>query len=114
MIGGGFVVFLNDLHKANFDLLSSPAVFTNLDCERLSLFYIISGNDDLFRKRHAIYDFTGNHLMFTNFKNLNTDFCSSSKALIRLGLNLFNGYTDKYTNPLNILSCLGEQNARNR
>ena len=31
------------------------------------------------------------------------DFCSSSRALIRLGYNLYNSYSDKYTTTIDIL-----------
>lgn len=110
MIGGVFVKFLNNSHRVNFNLIANKSIFTNCDSERIALFYILSGNDDLFEKRHAIFNFSKNHLNFSNFKNTNTDFCSSSKALIRLGLNLFNGYTDRLTNPLIILNCLDLSN----
>lgn len=106
------MTFLNDLHKSNFVSLSKfyPQLFAYCDNERISLFYIISGNEDLFRKKHVLYDFINNHLIFKSFDSTNTDFCSSSKSLIRLALNLFNGYLDNFTSPLHILTSLGSDN----
>jgi len=37
-------------------------------------------------------------------------FCSTSKALIRLAYNLYCGYYDDYTNPLNLLCGLDSKN----
>jgi hypothetical protein len=104
--------FLNDSHKSKFNSISKfyPQMLAYCDNERISLFYIISGNDDLYRKKHVLYDFINNHLIFESFNSTNTDFCSSSKALIRLALNLFNGYSDTFTSPLQILGCLGSNN----
>jgi hypothetical protein len=104
------MIFLNDIHKYNFEKLVNQINLNMFDTERLALIYIISGNTDLFNKKNAIYDFSKNIINFCNFKQTNTDFCSSSKALIRLGVNLFNGYTDKYTDPLSLLQCLGYDN----
>jgi hypothetical protein len=106
------MTFLNALHKSNFVSLSKfyPQLFTHCDNERISLFYIISGNEDLFRKKHVLYDFFNNRLIFKSFDSTDTDFCSSSKSLIRLALNLFNGYLDNLTSPLHILASLGSDN----
>jgi hypothetical protein len=104
------MTFLNDIHKDNFYKLFTQAAIHSCDNERIALFYIISGNNDLFKKKYFIYDFNENTLKFFSFKQTKIDFCSSSKSLIRLALNLFNGYSDKYTNPLNLLSQLTYDN----
>lgn len=80
------------------------------DVERKSLLYIISHNEDLFKKRNYIYNFKENNINFNSLNSQNVDLCTSSKALVRLGFNLYNGYTDKYTNPLNIMACLDSKN----
>jgi len=38
------------------------------------------------------------------------DFSSSAKALIRLGFNLYNGYSDDRTNPMDIFYSLDSSN----
>lgn len=48
--------FLNRKHIEHYlDLVIGDHMHTG-DAERASLFYIISGNDDLYRKRRFIYD----------------------------------------------------------
>ena len=102
--------FLNNTHRDNFHKLIDISKIYMGDTERVSLFYILSGNDDLFSKKQSIYNFEENELNFHGFKKTKVDFCQSSKALIRLGLNLFNGYWDRYTNPLLILGYLDYTN----
>lgn len=102
--------FLNSLHESNYKKLAKKASLNIHDVERKSLFYIIAGNKDLFSKSSNIYNFNENCINFNSLNKSKTDFCSSSKALIRLGFNLFNGYTDKYTNPLFLLGCLDQDN----
>jgi hypothetical protein len=104
------MIFINDTHKTNYEeliVLSRPCIDT---AERVALFYILAGNKDLFKKKFSIYDFKRNVTKFHNFKHAKVDFCSSSKALIRLGFNLYNGYSDKYTNPLILLGILDTEN----
>ena len=49
--------FLNERHKERFKELLQSDNTNREDVERRSLFYILSGNGDLFRKRNHIYDF---------------------------------------------------------
>ncbi|MGV8150044.1 MAG: DUF6075 family protein [Alkaliphilus sp.] len=80
------------------------------DTDRKPLFYIMSSNDDLFNKSHFIYNFSENYINLDCLDSSKVDFCSSSKALIRLGFNLYNGYTDKHTSPVEIFYNLEEKN----
>ena len=61
------------------------------DLERLSMFYILSNNKDLSSKVNYIYDFKNRSIKSNCLDNEDVDFCSSSKKLIRLAFNLFNG-----------------------
>lgn len=79
------------------------------DTERISLFYIISGNKDLYSRRNAIYDFK-EHCIKRCMEDRKVDFSSGMYALIRLGFNLYNGYRDRYTTPLDLFYSLDEQN----
>lgn len=79
------------------------------DAERISLFYIISGSNDLYSKRSAIYDFK-EHCIKCCMEEREVDFSSGMYALIRLGFNLYNGYKDRHTTPLNLFYCLDGQN----
>jgi len=80
------------------------------DTERTSLFFILSGNDDLYSKVNHIYNFDENSIRPECFSTV--DLCSSSKALVRLGFNLFNGYTDDYTDVLSLFCNLDSQNSK--
>jgi hypothetical protein len=80
------------------------------DKERISLFYILSGNDDLYGKSRSIYDFSQHQIILDCLNNGDVDLCSSSRALIRLGYNLYNSYQDSDTSPIHILSGLDEDN----
>jgi hypothetical protein len=102
--------FLNLLHKKNFLHLVEISNLNLQDIERKALFYVLAGNSDLFSKKNCIYNFNNNSLIFNTFKYTNVDFSSSSKALIRLSLNLFNGYSDEFTNPFNLFFPLGNNN----
>ena len=103
-------VFLSSKHMENYlDLVMEDQMCTG-DVERASLFYIISGNDDLYRKQRFIYD-TKDHSIKRCLDNTDVDFSSSIKALIRLGFNLYNGWSDEYTTPVDLLGCL-DNNSR--
>ena len=81
------------------------------DMERASLFNIISGNNDIYRKRRFIYD-PKDHSIKRCLENRKVDFSSSMKALIRLGFNLYNGWSDEYTTPVDLLGCLDNNNKK--
>lgn len=62
------------------------------DCERLALFSILSGNDDLYSKVSFVYDFAEHCIKPDCLDDGSVDLCSSSRSLLRLGFNLFNGF----------------------
>jgi len=78
------------------------------DKERTSLFLIISGNDDLYRKAEHIYDFKNHWIKDECLTSSKVDFSSGSKALIRLGFNLYNGYSP--ADIRDIFSVLDQEN----
>ncbi len=102
--------FIDNFHKNRYLELIRIARVSGYDLERQSLFYIISGNKDLYSKKNVIYDFYENAILSDCIISGEVDFCSSSKALIRLYYNLYNGYTDNYTNPLGLLCWLDTEN----
>ena len=59
------------------------------DTERESLFYIIAGNDELWKLREQIYNFKEQCI---EPDILESGICTSSKTLIKIGFNLFNSY----------------------
>jgi hypothetical protein len=84
------------------------------DKKKISLFYILSGNDDLYAKSNGIYDFSNHQIKPECLNDSSADFCSSSRALIRLGYNrlgynLYNNYQEgDNTSPINKLSGLDD------
>ena len=101
--------FVSPLHRERFILMVKEDGMYPGDSERASLFYLIAGNGDLYRKRKFIYDTTG-HCIRTCLSNPDVDFSSGMKSLVRLGFNLYNGWSDKYTTPLSLLSSLDDSN----
>lgn len=103
--------FLSRKHMEHYlDLVMEDHMHTG-DVERASLFYIISGNDDLYRKRRFIYD-PKDHGIKRCLDNTEVDFSSGMKALVRLGFNLYNGWSDVYTTPVDLLGCLDNNNRK--
>lgn len=78
------------------------------DLERKSLFYIIAGNNDLYSKVKSIYDFKEHSIKSDCLNSKKVDFCTSSKKLIELGFNLFNG--NNKADVLDTFSSLDENN----
>ncbi|OSA94615.1 UNVERIFIED_ORG: hypothetical protein B2H93_08135 [Clostridium botulinum] len=102
--------FLSKKHAVNFNELIHKDNTHPRDTERYSLFYIIAGNEDLFRKRNFLYDFENKCIKFNCIDGGTVDFSSSAKALARLAFNLYNSYEDKYTTPIDIFYSLDDKN----
>lgn len=102
--------FLNEDHAYNFQNMILKDRTHPSDLERMSLFYIIGGNEDLFTKFRQIYDFKNHEINLEILTNGQVDLCSSSKALVRLAYNLFNGYEDEHTTPKDLFCNLDRKN----
>lgn len=59
------------------------------DIERESLFFLIAGNDELWKLQERIYDFEDHSI---KPEILESGICTSSKTLIQVGFNLYNNY----------------------
>jgi hypothetical protein len=63
---------------------------SEFDLERLAMFYILSGNADLWKKgAYNFYNFEDHSIIL---KRKKIDLCTSSKALINLAFHLYNGH----------------------
>lgn len=102
--------FLSREHALSFRTLVKEDSTHPKDNERHALFYIIAGNDDLYKKRNFVYDFKDNSINPECLTDGRADFSTSSRALIRLGFNLYNNYKDDYISPMNIFYSLDEEN----
>lgn len=89
--------FITKIHEENYtELIKKGSVFN--DVERESLFYIISGNAELYKNVQKIYDFKEKQIRIEigedgEFYIPNLPVSSSARALVYLGLQLFNGCT---------------------
>jgi hypothetical protein len=100
--------FINAAHKERYINMVLEDNMSLSDRERASLFYIISGNEDLYKKRRYIYNPT-EHSIKSCIGNREVDFSSGMRSLIRLGFNLYNSWSDKYTTPLDLFCNLDEK-----
>jgi hypothetical protein len=101
--------FLNSKHKNCFVDMVIEDNMTLFDLERTCLFYIIAGNKDLYNKRRHIYNYD-DHSIFDCFAEKTVDFSAGIGSLIKLGFNLYNGWSDKNTTPLALLGSLDKDN----
>lgn len=77
------------------------------DLERKALFYIVAGNEDIYSKVDYIYDFDERAIKPECLESQEVDFCSSSRRLVKLAFNLFNGFP---VDVMDIFSSLDENN----
>ncbi len=94
-ISMGDINFLNEAHRNKFNDYCQRAHIHNSDRERKALFYILAGSNDLVSKGiNRMYDFKNNMVKLSP-ETMEEDeekfcFCTSSQALCRLALNLYN------------------------
>jgi hypothetical protein len=101
--------FLKKQHEDNFlDLVVRDNTYED-DKARFALFYIIEGNGDLYRKRNEIYDFE-EHMIKLCLDDGSVDFCSSGRALIKLGFNLYNSFKSDGISPSDLFYNLDTKN----
>ena len=91
------MTYLNSEHEEKYKILIRKSGIDYEDRERKALFYIIAGNMDLYKQADKIYDFKEQQLNCikdgqVDFSNIYTS--SSSKALLRLGIQLYNSGDD--------------------
>lgn len=97
--------FQNDSHKRKFtELLKKDDTFYK-DCERMSLFFLLS-LDTLENKADKVYDFDNNWIITEGLDDIYT---TSARMLTRLGFNLYNSYKDDF-GILDILTSVGVNN----
>lgn len=80
------------------------------DTERISLFYVISAVDKLYKVSKEIYDFKDHSINLDVFQKV--DFSSGERKLLVLGFNLYNSYkSEVYGNDvMSLFSGLDEDN----
>jgi len=104
------MVYLDEGHEKRFQGLMAEDHTGDCDKERKSLFYILTGNSDLYQKRRLLYD-SKNHCIIPLLtqRKVRVDLSSGTKALVQLGFNLYNGM-NRDANVSDIFWHLDEQN----
>lgn len=97
-------------HNERFEKLLERDGTATGDTERTSLFWLLSANEDLFKKVHNIYNFDEHWIIPEVFESPDVDFASSSRSMIRLAFNLYNGYNEKGTDVLSVFCNLDDHN----
>ena len=104
------MIFLSKKHENRLVSLLQKDNTHPSDVERLALFYIVAGNDDVCRKVKYIYNFVEHHIEPDCLYVSGVDFCSSSRSLVKLAYNLYNGYQNNDLSPVDLLSGLDSEN----
>ncbi|WP_192982062.1 DUF6075 family protein [Marinilactibacillus psychrotolerans] len=78
------------------------------DTYRKALFYLFSGNSEIYSKIDSLYDFKNRSIEFDSFEK--TDFSNNMKHMIELGFNLYNGYPS--ADPATLFSGLDQENSK--
>ena len=86
---GYAVKFINDEHRHRFFELVDEDRTDPDDVERLQLFYVISGCDDLYAIRTSIYDPMLHRLTFESIRKLPI-YDSDSYSMLKRALHLYN------------------------
>ena len=109
------MTYLNKEHEERYKILIKKSMVRDEDVERRTLFYIIAGNlDDLYKQVDKIYDFQKQQLKCiaedgqVDFSNIYTS--TSSKSLLKLGIQLYNNGTDITVSAT--FRCLDTDNAQ--
>ena len=86
------IKFLNNEHKERFNKCIEQDGTYEYDFERKSLFYILTGNDDLYRRIEDIYDFYDKSINLDFILKKGHELSSACRKMLSLGLNLYNNF----------------------
>lgn len=103
--------YINEEHQRNFYTLLDEDKTNIHDTERQSLFYILSGNKDLYQKRKNIYDCKKHCIIrCLNTGKTRIDLSSGAKALVILGFNLYNDMNENKYSICDVFKNLDDKN----
>lgn len=102
-------LFCDEKHAERFYTMLTYDRTRSGDRERESMFFIISGNQELYEHSSLIYNYQ-THRLRPNGLNKLDHMCSSSKKLLRLSLHLYNSCTLSELTPYSLLNNLDSEN----
>jgi hypothetical protein len=101
--------FIDKNHVTNYQKLLFQDHTHPKNIHRKSLFYIISGNEDLYLRRYSIYDFGIHEILPINLVNELMSLGDGSRMLLRLAYNLYNGFDDGNLTPRDIFYVMNKR-----
>lgn len=108
------MIYISSKQEERFKELLLRAKLKYKDKESESLFYVLAGNDNLYKQVNKIYDFKKQQLNCMNEEgevSLDDIFVSSStSALLKLAIELYNQSTNISVN--NVFRSLDDNNTR--
>jgi len=102
-------LFIDEMHETRYYTLVNMDHTADGDREREAMFYILSGNKELFNHVHYIYSCQAHRLRPNPLHKLGY-MCRSSKNLLRLSLHLYNSNIQRELSPCDILNNLDSDN----
>ncbi len=103
--------FLNEKHKKRYMEALGKSGISEYDRERQALFYILTGNVELYKYLDNIYDFKRNKINRTVVEELGY-LSSGVLKLMHLGLHLFNDANPLYGSLVTTLCGLDGNNRK--
>ena len=104
-------LFCDEEHERRFYTMLDQDRTRDGDREREAMFYILSGNKELYSHVHEIYSCQA-HRLRPNPLNKLEYMCDSSKDLLRLALHLYNCSIHHEMAPCDFLGSLDSRNLR--
>lgn len=102
------IKFLNEEHKKRYEkCIEKDKTFIN-DNERKGMFYILSSNEDIYKKINDLYDFTSRAISFEKFFEVEGELSSAYIKMVYLAYQLYNNfkYSDFDRKDLSIIDIL--------
>ena len=101
--------FCNEQHEQRFYAMLARDQTGSGDRERKAMFYILSGNPELYDHVPQIYNYQA-HRLCPNSSDKLGYMCSSSRKLLKLSIHLYNSYAPCDQTPYDFLGSLDSQN----
>jgi hypothetical protein len=101
--------FIDKNHVTNYQKLLFQDHTHPKDIHRKSLFYIISGNEDLYLRRYSIYDFGNHEILPFNLVDERMSLGDGSRMLLRLAYNLYNGFDEGKLTPRDVFYVMNKR-----
>lgn len=84
--------FIDEDHEEKFNALMKNDNARDTDAERKALFYIISGNEELYFQRDKIYNFKSHQIGLENYIEGKIMLSGGTNRMLYLGYHLYNGF----------------------